>query len=59
MTFKRCRFCGAYLDPGEWCRCDEHDQPEAEESRRPLARRRKHRPDSGETETNEVRHGEV
>ncbi len=36
---KRCKLCGCYLDPGEWCDCDQHDQPEKEMARRPFARR--------------------
>jgi hypothetical protein len=36
---KRCERCGCYLDPGEWCDCDEHDQPEQEMARRPVARK--------------------
>lgn len=22
---KRCNRCGCYLDPGEWCDCDNHE----------------------------------
>ena len=36
---KRCERCGCYLDPGEWCDCDEYDQPEQEMARRPVARK--------------------
>ena len=36
---KRCERCGCYLDPGEWCDCDEYDQPEQEMARRPAARK--------------------
>lgn len=36
---KRCKNCGCYLDPGEWCDCDEHDQPEQDMARRPVARK--------------------
>ena len=38
---KRCKNCGCYLDPGEWCRCDEeqHEEPEREEARRPIAKK--------------------
>lgn len=36
---KRCKLCGCYLDPGEWCDCDEHEQPEQEMARRPVARK--------------------
>lgn len=36
---KRCARCGCYLDPGEWCDCDEHEQPEQEMARRPVARK--------------------
>lgn len=36
---KRCSLCGCYLDPGEWCDCDQHEPPEQEEARRPVARR--------------------
>ena len=37
---KRCERCGCYLDPGEWCDCDEHDQPEQERARRPVAQKK-------------------
>lgn len=36
---KHCKKCGCYLDPGECCDCDEHDQPEQEMARRPVAKR--------------------
>lgn len=36
---KRCKLCGCYLDPGEWCDCDEHPQPEQEMAKRPAARK--------------------
>lgn len=41
---KRCERCGCYLDPGEWCDCDGHDQPEQEMARRPVARKQTIRP---------------
>lgn len=40
MAFKRCACCGAYLDPGEHCDCDDYEQPEREMARRPVARQR-------------------
>ena len=36
---KRCNRCGCYLDPGEWCDCDDHPEPEQEMARRPVARK--------------------
>lgn len=36
---KRCKNCGCFLDPGEWCDCDEHPEPEQEMARRPVARK--------------------
>lgn len=36
---KRCERCGCSLDPGEWCDCDEHPEPELEMARRPVARK--------------------
>lgn len=36
---KRCNRCGCYLDPGEWCECDEHPEPEQEMARRPVAKK--------------------
>lgn len=36
---RRCSRCGCYLDPGEWCDCDDHDQPEQEMSRRPVVKK--------------------
>lgn len=36
---KRCNRCGCYLDPGEWCDCDEHPEPEHEMARRPVVRK--------------------
>lgn len=36
---KRCKICGCYLDPGEWCDCDKHDQPEQDMARRPVVKR--------------------
>ena len=36
---KRCKICGCYLDPGEWCRCDEEEQPEQDMAKRPVARK--------------------
>lgn len=37
---KRCERCGYYLDPGEWCDCDDHPEPEREMARRPVAKKR-------------------
>ena len=36
---KRCNRCGCFLDPGEWCDCEDHPQPEQEMARRPVARK--------------------
>lgn len=36
---KRCNRCGCYLDPGEWCDCEDHSEPEQEMARRPVARK--------------------
>ena len=36
---KRCNRCGCYLDPGEWCDCEDHPEPEQEMARRPVARK--------------------
>lgn len=36
---KRCNRCGCFLDPGEWCDCDDHPEPEQEMARRPVARK--------------------
>ena len=36
---KRCNRCGCFLDPGEWCDCDEHPEPEQEMARRPVVRK--------------------
>ena len=36
---KRCKKCGCYLDPGEWCNCEDHPEPEQEMARRPVARK--------------------
>ena len=37
MYRRRCAQCGAYLDPGEWCDCDEQEAPvDEQEARRPL-----------------------
>lgn len=34
---KRCKICGCYLDPGEWCDCqeDENQDVDEQEARRP------------------------
>lgn len=37
---KQCKICGCYLDPGEWCDCDEHEAPEQEMAKRPVSRRK-------------------
>lgn len=37
--YRICSLCGAHLDPGEWCDCDGHEQPEIEEARRPVKHR--------------------
>ena len=34
-----CDLCGAHLDPGERCDCEEHDQPELEMARIPQKKR--------------------
>ena len=36
---KRCKRCGCSLDPGEWCDCEDHPEPEQEMARRPVARK--------------------
>jgi hypothetical protein len=36
---KRCNRCGCFLDPGEWCDCEDHPEPEQEMARRPVARK--------------------
>ena len=36
---KRCNRCGCFLDPGEWCNCEDHPEPEQEMARRPVARK--------------------
>lgn len=36
---KRCNRCGCYLDPGEWCDCEDHPEPEQEMARRPVVRK--------------------
>ena len=36
-----CDHCGAHLDPGERCDCEEHDQPEMETARRSSKPRRR------------------
>lgn len=33
---KRCKICGCYLDPGEWCACDSHPDPERDMVKRPI-----------------------
>lgn len=33
---KRCKRCGCYLDPNEWCDCED-DAPEVDQPRRPVA----------------------
>lgn len=30
---KRCKICGCYLDPGEWCNCEE-EAPQVDQPRR-------------------------
>lgn len=37
---KRCKNCGCFLDPGEWCDCEDHPEPEQEMARRPVAKKR-------------------
>ena len=34
---KRCKFCGCYLDPGEWCDCQDEEEQDVDEqeARRP------------------------
>ena len=36
---KRCERCKCFLDPGEWCDCEDHPEPEQEMARRPVARK--------------------
>ena len=36
---KRCKICGCYLDPGEWCKCDV-EAPEVDQPRRQVAPKR-------------------
>ena len=38
MASKRCALCGAYLDPGEHCDCDEQEPAQVDEweARRPV-----------------------
>ena len=38
MRYKTCLYCGAHLDPGEKCDCDEVEIPEIEEAQRTSAR---------------------
>lgn len=38
--WKRCKICGCNLDPGEWCECDRHEQPERDMVKRPSGRTR-------------------
>ena len=60
MFFKRCRICGSFLDPGEWCRCDEYEEPEVEESRRPLPpRKRISLMGTEDAGSSEVQYGEI
>ena len=35
MQYKTCSLCGAHLDPGEHCDCDQYEQPEIEMARIP------------------------
>lgn len=37
---KRCARCGCYLDPGEWCDCEEQDQACIDTPRRPVAKKK-------------------
>lgn len=37
---KRCKLCGAYLDPGEWCDCEDNTAQEMERPRLVKARKR-------------------
>lgn len=41
--YKVCKRCGAHLDYGERCNCEEdtHEQPELDTAHRPRARKRK------------------
>lgn len=41
MAFKRCALCGAYLDPGERCDCEEESPAPVDEweARRPVRSR--------------------
>lgn len=37
--YRTCNHCGAHLDPGEKCDCDQYERPEREMARRPVARK--------------------
>ena len=39
MQYKTCRICGAHLDPGERCDCDDYDVPEVEMAQRGVPKR--------------------
>lgn len=46
---KRCNRCGCYLDPGEWCDCEEQeciDTPRRPASRKPTIYPREYNPQS-------------
>ena len=47
---KRCKICGCFLDPNEWCDCEDHPQPEQEMARRPVAKKRTEYPREYNTE---------
>ena len=38
--YRTCIHCGAHYDPGEHHDCDDHQEPEQEMARRPVAKRR-------------------
>lgn len=35
---KRCKLCGCYLDPGEWCKCED-DAPEVDQPHGVMSKR--------------------
>lgn len=37
---RKCKLCGCYLDPGEWCDCEEDQPSEVDTPRRAVAPRR-------------------
>ena len=37
---RKCKLCGCYLDPGEWCDCEDEQTVEVDMPRRAVAPRR-------------------